>query len=247
MKDIKTILLTILLLTFASTSFAWFSQPQEIGRFRIDYNRDTGIHFEKGAYNQGTKHYSKARKAYTDGYSKGIATFDGGKLSVYYDAPMWKSKIKVGEKSNSIDSVISFEELQAFLDAKEINMEELEETVLNNASFYGRIFAKSGGIKEGIEAVAKEQFEIEDLKPVAMNGITDCKVNLLKLKMGKSLDNFFEGMACDGGCLNGALCIHHGPKNVVEIDKFGKQAKEQDIKNSINLYKLNSKKEDKDE
>ena len=126
-------------------------------------------------------------------------------------------------------------------------MEELEETVLNNASFYGRIFAQSGGIKEGIEAVAKEQFEIEDLKPVAMNGITDCKVNLLKLKMGKSLDNFFEGMACDGGCLNGALCIHHGPKNVVEIDKFGKQAKEQDIKNSINLYKLNSKKEDKDE
>ena len=111
MKDIKTILLTILLLTFSSTSFAWFSQPPEIGRFRIDYNRDTGIHFDKGAYNQGTKHYSKARKAYTDGYSKGIATFDGGKLSVYYDAPMWKSKIKVGEKSNSIDSVISFNNL----------------------------------------------------------------------------------------------------------------------------------------
>ena len=158
-----------------------------------------------------------------------------------------KMEYKLEKTKGAIDSVISFEELQAFLDAKEINMEELEETVLNNASFYGRIFAKSGGIKEGIEAVAKEQFEIEDLKPVAMNGITDCKVNLLKLKMGKSLDNFFEGMACDGGCLNGALCIHHGPKNVVEIDKFGKQAKEQDIKNSINLYKLNSKKEDKDE
>ena len=158
-----------------------------------------------------------------------------------------KMEYKLEKTKGAIDSVISFEELQAFLDAKEINMEELEETVLNNASFYGRIFAKSGGIKEGIEAVAKEQFEIEDLKPVAMNGITDCKVNLLKLKMGKSLDNFFEGMACDGGCLNCALCIHHGPKNVVEIDKFGKQAKEQDIKNSINLYKLNSKKEDKDE
>ena len=158
-----------------------------------------------------------------------------------------KMEYKLEKTKGAIDSVISFEELQAFLDAKEINMEELEETVLNNASFYGTIFAKSGGIKEGIEAVAKEQFEIEDLNPVAMNGITDCKVNLLKLKMGKSLDNFFEGMACDGGCLNGALCIHHGPKNVVEIDKFGKQAKEQDIKNSINLYKLNSKKEDKDE
>ena len=61
--------------------------------------------------------------------------------------------------------------------------------------------------------------------------------------MGKSLENFFEGMACNGGCLNGALCIHHGPKNVVEVDKFGLKAKEQDIKNSIDLYNLNKYKD----
>ena len=120
-------------------------------------------------------------------------------------------------------------------------MTKLEETVLNNASFYGRIFAKSGGITQGIEQVAKEYFDMDDVKPVAMSGIAQCKVNLLKLKMGKALENFFEGMACDGGCLNGALCIHHGPKNVVEIDKFGKQAKEQSIENSVNLYKLSEK------
>lgn len=65
--------------------------------------------------------------------------------------------------------------------------------------------------------------------------------------MGKSLENFFEGMACDGGCLNGALCIHHGPKNMLEIDKFGKQAKEQNIVNSINLYKLNNQKNKEEE
>ena len=134
--------------------------------------------------------------------------------------------------------MLSFEELQAFFDARNIDMESLDETVLNNASFYGRIFAKSGGIKQGIEKVAKD-LGVEDLKPVAMNGIDECKVNLLKLKMGKSLENFFEGMACNGGCLNGALCIHHGPKNVVEVDKFGLKAKEQDIKNSIDLYNLN--------
>ena len=146
-----------------------------------------------------------------------------------------------------IDTVISFEELQALFDAIEINMKELEETVLNNASFYGRIFAKVGGITQGIQVVAKEHFNIDNLKPVTMSGITECKVNLLKLKMGKSLENFFEGMACDGGCLNGALCIHHGPKNVLEIDKFGKQAKEQNIDNSINLYKLNNQKNKEEE
>ena len=126
-------------------------------------------------------------------------------------------------------------------------MKELEETALNNASFYGRIFAKAGGITQGIQVVAKEHFNIANLKPVTMSGITECKVNLLKLKMGKSLENFFEGMACDGGCLNGALCIHHGPKNVLEIDKFGKQAKEQNIVNSINLYKLNNQKNKEEE
>ena len=151
-----------------------------------------------------------------------------------------KLEYKMEKTKGAIDSVISFEELQAFFDAKEIDVESLEGTDLNNASFYGRIFAKSGGIKEGLEKVAKEYFDVDDLKPVAMSGITECKANLLKLKMGKSLDNFFEGMACDGGCLNGALCIHHGPKNVVEIDKFGKRAKEQDIKNSVELYNLNN-------
>lgn len=159
---------------------------------------------------------------------------------VVFIGPCTSKKIeyKLEKTENAIDSVLSFEELQAFFDARNIDMESLDETVLNNASFYGRIFAKSGGIKQGIEKVAKD-LGVEDLKPVAMNGIDECKVNLLKLKMGKSLENFFEGMACNGGCLNGALCIHHGPKNVVEVDKFGLKAKEQDIKNSIDLYNLN--------
>ena len=159
---------------------------------------------------------------------------------VVFIGPCTSKKIeyKLEKTENAIYSVLSFEELQAFFDARNIDMESLDETVLNNASFYGRIFAKSGGIKQGIEKVAKD-LGVEDLKPVAMNGIDECKVNLLKLKMGKSLENFFEGMACNGGCLNGALCIHHGPKNVVEVDKFGLKAKEQDIKNSIDLYNLN--------
>ena len=139
---------------------------------------------------------------------------------VVFIGPCTSKKIeyKLEKTGGAIDSVISFEELQAFFDAR------------------------SGGISQGIETIAKEYFDMDDVKPVAMSGIAACKVNLLKLKMGKALENFFEGMACDGGCLNGALCIHHGPKNVVEIDKFGKQAKEQNIKNSIDLYNLNNKK-----
>ena len=93
---------------------------------------------------------------------------------VVFIGPCTSKKIeyKLEKTENAIDSVLSFEELQAFFDARNIDMESLDETVLNNASFYGRIFAKSGGIKQGIEKVAKD-LGVEDLKPVAMNGIDE--------------------------------------------------------------------------
>ena len=38
---------------------------------------------------------------------------------------------------------MTFEELQAIFDSKDIEVSELEGTVLDNASYYGRIFAVS--------------------------------------------------------------------------------------------------------
>ena len=154
-----------------------------------------------------------------------------------------KLEYKQEKTKGAIDSVLSFEELQAFLDARDIEVGALEETALDNASFYGRIFAKSGGIAQGVADVAAGM-GVEGIKPVAMNGIDECRANLLKLKMGRAAENFFEGMACDGGCLNGALCLNHGPKNVVDVDKYGASAKEKDIENSVKLYKLSLKEEE---
>ena len=58
------------------------------------------------------------------------------------------------------------------------------------------------------------------------------------LKVNKSPFNFFEGMACDGGCVNGALCLHHGPKSLTDVNKYGAMAKEKTVENSVKLYKL---------
>ena len=148
-----------------------------------------------------------------------------------------KLEYKLPKTQGAIDSVLSFEELQAFLDARDIDVGSLEETSLDNASFYGRIFAKSGGIAQGISDVAAE-YGIEGIKPLAMNGIDECRAALMKLKLNRATENFFEGMACDGGCLNGALCLNHGPKNVIDVDKYGASAKEKTIDNSVKLYKL---------
>lgn len=151
-----------------------------------------------------------------------------------------KKEYTLEKTGGAIDSVMSFEELQAFVDARGIDTTTCEDTILDNASYYGRIFAKSGGIAQGIKFLT-EQNGVEGFNPCVMNGIDECKVNLLKLKMGKATENFFEGMICEGGCLNGPLCITHSPKNVVDVDKYGNEAKEKNIDNSVKLYKMTMK------
>lgn len=147
-----------------------------------------------------------------------------------------KMEYTLEKTGGAIDSVMSFEELQAFLDARGIETTEQEDTPLNNASFYGRIFAKSGGIIQGLLKIASEK-GLDNLKPIQMNGIEQCKLNMAKLKVGKSEFNFFEGMACEGGCLNGPLCINHGPRNMADVDKYGSEATEKTIDNSVKLWR----------
>ena len=136
-----------------------------------------------------------------------------------------------------IDSVMSFEELQAFVDARDIDTTQLEDTVLDNASFYGRIFAKSGGLAQGVADVAK-QFGVEGVKPCVMNGIDQCRQHLTLLRAKKETANFFEGMACDGGCVGGPLSITRSPKNVFDVDKYGNSAKEKTVDGSVRLYHM---------
>lgn len=147
-----------------------------------------------------------------------------------------KFEYKSEKAKDFIDGVISFEELQAFLDARNIDVSTLDDSALDNASYYGRIFARSGGITEGVTQLAKERgFEA---RPVAMSGLDECKKQLLQLKAGRSPYNFFEGMACEGGCVNGALCLHHGPKSLTDVNRYGAEAKEKTVDNTVKLYNL---------
>ena len=136
-----------------------------------------------------------------------------------------------------IDSVITFEELQALFDGKGLAIEELGDGVLDNASYYGRIFARSGGLADAVQEALKEQ-GVEDfqLNAVSCDGIEECKIALLKASKNVLPNNFVEGMACVGGCIGGAGCLTHGEKNKNEVDKYGKEAFEKSIKEAISIY-----------
>ena len=134
-----------------------------------------------------------------------------------------------------VDAVLTFEELQALFDSRDFDLSSFEEGVLDNASYFGRIFARSGGLTDAAKQAMKEQNIDFEIKPVVCDGIEACKVALLKLGKGVLDGNFIEGMACVGGCINGAGCLTHGEKNKAEVDKYGREALEKTISDAVSI------------
>ena len=106
---------------------------------------------------------------------------------------------------------------------------------LENASYFGRIFARSGGLTEAVKEGIKEQgIEDFELTPVVCDGIEQCKIALLKLRRNMLGGNFVEGMACQGGCVNGNGCLTHMAKSRMDVENHGKAAGNKTIENAIN-------------
>lgn len=147
-----------------------------------------------------------------------------------------KMEIKKEDLKNDTDYVITFEELVSMLDAADIDLEKCEDGLLNNASFFGRIFARTGGLAQAIEHILNEEAIEVDFRPISCDGIEECD-KALKLTKFKKIDKtFIEGMACKGGCIGGAASLSHGPKDRREVDNYGKLAREGKAKKSISIF-----------
>lgn len=148
-----------------------------------------------------------------------------------------KMEIRLEKARPYVDDVITFEELQALIDSLDIDLTTLEEDVLDNASYYGRIFARSGGLSDAVVEALKEQGSDFEVKAAVCDGIEACKIALLKKSKNVLPENFIEGMACIGGCIGGAGCLTHGDKNKKEVDKYGMEAFEKKIKDATSVLK----------
>ena len=149
-----------------------------------------------------------------------------------------KAEAQLESVKQYIDAVLTFEELQALFDSKDIDITELDEDILDTSSYFGRIFARSGGLSDAVAQAVKELGR-EDFKlnPVACDGIEECKVALLKKRKNVLGANFVEGMACAGGCIGGAGCLTHGEKNKAQIDEYGREASASTITEAIEAAK----------
>ena len=149
-----------------------------------------------------------------------------------------KAEVKKDSVKEYVDTAMTFEELQALFDSKDLDITSLPEDILDNASYFGRIFARSGGLSDAVAEGLKEHGDTDfELKPCACDGIEACKIALLKKSKNMLDANFIEGMACIGGCIGGAGCLTHGEKNKSEVDKYGMEAYEKTISDAISVLK----------
>lgn len=146
-----------------------------------------------------------------------------------------KMEIKQDHVKEHVDYVLTFEELQALIDSKDIIVEDLEPAEVDEASYYGRIFARTGGLTAAVEQAVKELApEGFELNPIVCEGVDKCKPALMRAKKGALPNNFIEGMICTGGCIGGAGCLTHGGESTKkEIDRYGEDSIRPTIKDAI--------------
>lgn len=124
-----------------------------------------------------------------------------------------------------IDYVLTFEELQAIFDGLGVDLSALEPAPFQTtASRDGNIFARAGGVEQAVKDTAAKLAPALEVRSQRKEGLGDCKMQLLLLKNGKIDGNFFEGMACQGGCVGGPGALADYRVTSKLVDKFGGSA-----------------------
>ncbi len=124
------------------------------------------------------------------------------------------AKRREGFGDDLVDYVLSAEEIDAFLIAKDIDLSLLDKNSGKaKPSATGRNFAKSGGVAEAVKSRLTDPsiLKLDVIDGLDKNGMKKLKmygdINSGKIKKNEDCANLIEVMACEGGCIAGPCTI----------------------------------------
>lgn len=123
-----------------------------------------------------------------------------------------KAEAKEPDLAGAIDCVLTFEELSYLFDTFQVDFTVLDDEVREHSAAAGRLYARTGGVSQAVTECVKNISPDCHVDPVCENGVANCKKLLDDILHGTASGNFFEGMACDGGCVG-------GPKRVISVEQ----------------------------
>ncbi len=114
-----------------------------------------------------------------------------------------KAEVREPDLVGAIDCVLTFEELNDMFEALSVDFSGMEEDENEHSAMAGRLYARTGGVSQAVKECVESINPDYPLRPVCACGAADCKEMLQNILDGQIEGNFFEGMACPGGCVGG--------------------------------------------
>ncbi|HIY74532.1 MAG TPA: 4Fe-4S dicluster domain-containing protein [Candidatus Intestinimonas merdavium] len=146
---------------------------------------------------------------------------------VVFIGPCAAKKLEAMRKSvrSDVDFVITFEEMMGLFNAKNIDIENIEEEeFLSESSTDGRNFAFSGGVAQAVVNCIKQTHPEMEVKVASAQGLEECRKMMMMAKAGKYNGYLLEGMACPGGCVAGAGTMVSPEKTAVSVKRYAAKA-----------------------
>lgn len=141
--------------------------------------------------------------------AEAVKTSDSETVTVFVGPCV--AKRREGVLDEFVDHVVTFQELDAMLEAKNILIHECEEGEFGLTGFReGRSFPTTGGVAEGVTSMVAGRHEVN---PILVDGLTAKSLRELKRYATKGAPgNFIEVMGCQGGCVAGPATVVRAKK-----------------------------------
>ncbi|MGI6225520.1 MAG: [Fe-Fe] hydrogenase large subunit C-terminal domain-containing protein [Peptococcales bacterium] len=152
-----------------------------------------------------------------------------------------KAEAKDPRLAGAIDFVVSFRELDDIFKSLDINLSELPGDEKDQASFAGRLYARTGGVsfsvKTAVNRIAPRR--LIRFKAKKVDGVKECRAILDDLAQGKDINaNFIEGMGCEGGCVGGPRTLLDVQKGTHLANEFGEDSLIMTAFDNMNVIKI---------
>jgi len=131
-----------------------------------------------------------------------------------------KTEITRADVKGAVDYVMTFQEIAALMEAFDVDVEKCEDMEIDQATGFGRSFARAGGVRASVEELLKGRADELQLNAISVSGADEVKTALLMAKLNKSTSRFMEGMMCDGGCTGGAGTLATMRKSKAGLAKY---------------------------
>ena len=148
--------------------------------------------------------------------------YDG--VMICFIGPCIAKKAEAVANSDFIDFVMTFEELQCVFDGLGIDLTQFPDEGYETTATAGGIgFPLNRGVQGSVRSILEKDGPVDVLMEYA-DGLYNCHDKLSQVKQGKLPCDYFEGMACINGCVDGPGTLAKQGVTRTLVTKFAQAA-----------------------